>query len=106
VSIECTREVYLARSNDEIDSACAASPPFMACRFRTLLRANGKYTDDAEVLRPTPPWPPPSQGGESSGAVRAAILSFLFNWPSTGSGNHHAAKLAAFLARGTKRGRD
>ena len=28
-----------------------------------------------------------------------AILSFLFNWPSTGGGNHHTAELAAFLAR-------
>ena len=28
-----------------------------------------------------------------------AILSFLFNWPSTEGGNHHTAELAAFLAR-------
>jgi hypothetical protein len=31
---------------------------------------------------------------------RVAILSFLFNWPSTGGGNHHTAELASFLARG------
>jgi hypothetical protein len=31
--------------------------------------------------------------------VRVAILSLLFNWPSTGGGNHHTAELAAFLAR-------
>ena len=31
--------------------------------------------------------------------MRVAILSFLFNWPSTGGGNHHTAELAAFLAR-------
>jgi hypothetical protein len=31
--------------------------------------------------------------------VRVAIVSFLFNWPSTGGGNHHTAELAAFLAR-------
>ena len=30
--------------------------------------------------------------------MRVAILSFLFNWPSTGGGNHHTAELAAFLA--------
>jgi hypothetical protein len=30
--------------------------------------------------------------------IRVAILSFLFNWPSTGGGNHHTAELAAFLA--------
>jgi glycosyltransferase involved in cell wall biosynthesis len=57
-----------------------------------------------------PPLAPPSQGGErdcvarggddaSGGRVRVAILSFLFDWPSTGGGNHHTAELAAFLAR-------
>ena len=30
--------------------------------------------------------------------MRVAILSFLFNWPSTGGGNHHTAELAKFLA--------
>jgi len=30
--------------------------------------------------------------------VRAAILSFLFNWPSTGGGNVHTLELAKFLA--------
>ena len=33
------------------------------------------------------------------GPTRVAILSFLFNWPSTGGGNHHTAELAQFLAR-------
>ena len=41
-------------------------------------------------------------GGENSHraafSIRVAILSFLFNWPSTGGGNHHTAELAAFLA--------
>ena len=31
--------------------------------------------------------------------MRVAILSFLFNWPSTGGGNHHTAELAKFLAK-------
>ncbi|MFI5461271.1 MAG: glycosyltransferase [Isosphaerales bacterium] len=31
--------------------------------------------------------------------IRVAILSFLFNWPSTGGGNMHTAGLAQFLAR-------
>jgi glycosyltransferase involved in cell wall biosynthesis len=31
--------------------------------------------------------------------VRLAILSFLFNWPSTGGGNIHTVELAKFLAR-------
>ena len=32
-------------------------------------------------------------------ALRVAIVSFLFNWPSTGGGNMHTAGLAQFLAR-------
>ncbi len=31
--------------------------------------------------------------------VRVAILSFLFNWPSTGGGNVHTYELAKFLVR-------
>jgi glycosyltransferase involved in cell wall biosynthesis len=31
--------------------------------------------------------------------IRVALLSFLFNWPSTGGGNMHTAGLARFLAR-------
>jgi glycosyltransferase involved in cell wall biosynthesis len=34
-----------------------------------------------------------------SGPVRIAILSFLFNWPSTGGGNMHTAGLVDFLGR-------
>jgi glycosyltransferase involved in cell wall biosynthesis len=33
------------------------------------------------------------------GSVRVAILSFLFNWPSTGGGIVHTVELAQFLAR-------
>ena len=58
VSVECTRGACLARSIDEFDGACAASPALMACRFRSSLGLNGEYTDDAEVLWPTPPAPP------------------------------------------------
>ena len=32
-------------------------------------------------------------------AVKVAILSFLFNWPSTGGGIVHTVELAHFLAR-------
>ena len=31
--------------------------------------------------------------------VRVAVLSFLFNWPSTGGGNMHTAGLVDFLGR-------
>jgi glycosyltransferase involved in cell wall biosynthesis len=33
------------------------------------------------------------------GPGKVAILSFLFNWPSSGGGNVHTAELARFLAR-------
>ena len=64
MSAECTSGSCLARWIDETDWVCAASPACMACRFQTSLRPNGDYTDDAEVLRPTPGeakavWPTP-----------------------------------------------
>jgi len=31
--------------------------------------------------------------------VRIAVLSFLFNWPSTGGGNIHTAAIVDFLGR-------
>lgn len=34
-----------------------------------------------------------------TGPVRVAVLSLLFNWPSTGGGTVHTAELAHFLAR-------
>jgi glycosyltransferase involved in cell wall biosynthesis len=34
-----------------------------------------------------------------AGAVRVAVLSFLFNWPSTGGGIVHTVELARFLQR-------
>ncbi len=39
-----------------------------------------------------------SEPAEPEGPVRLAILSFLFNWPSTGGGNIHTVELAKFLA--------
>ena len=35
----------------------------------------------------------------ASPPIRIAILSFLFNWPSTGGGNMHTAGLVEFLSR-------
>jgi glycosyltransferase involved in cell wall biosynthesis len=35
----------------------------------------------------------------AAGAVKVAILSFLFNWPSTGGGIVHTVELAQFLGR-------
>ncbi len=39
-----------------------------------------------------------SQPGDTECPVRVAILSVLFNWPSTGGGNIHTVELARFLA--------
>ena len=83
---ECTSGLCLARSIDEVDWACAAAPACIACRFQTSLRPNGDYTDDPEVLRPTPgeakavwptpPYPPASQGGERKAACAQQRRSF------------------------------
>jgi glycosyltransferase involved in cell wall biosynthesis len=42
---------------------------------------------------------PPGLARPPGSPVRIAILSFLFNWPSTGGGNHHTAETARFLGR-------
>ena len=82
MSFECTRKACLARSIDEVESVCAASPACKACRFRTCLWANGEYTDDAEVLRPTPPGPPFTRGGKLSATAGICATKTLL-WPST-----------------------
>jgi hypothetical protein len=56
-----------------------------ACRFRTSLRANGEHTDDAEVLRLTPPPAAPlHKGGKRRLRVRNknAPLAFDSSAPS------------------------
>jgi hypothetical protein len=40
-----------------------------------------------------------ARASTSRDPVRVAILSLLFNWPSTGGGTIHTAELAHFLAR-------
>jgi hypothetical protein len=36
---------------------------------------------------------------DPAGRIRVAILSFLFNWPTTGGGNVHTYELAIFLEK-------
>ncbi|MDR3637364.1 MAG: glycosyltransferase family 4 protein [Isosphaeraceae bacterium] len=43
-------------------------------------------------------WAARSDRTESRDRVRVAILSFLFNWPSTGGGNIHTVELGRFLS--------
>lgn len=57
---------------------------------------------DAVFAGPTPadstPSVPPDESG-SSHPVRVALLSLLFNWPSTGGGTVHTAETGKFLSR-------
>jgi glycosyltransferase involved in cell wall biosynthesis len=39
------------------------------------------------------------QAAVAAGPIRVAVLSLLFNWPSTGGGNVHTIELCRFLAR-------
>jgi glycosyltransferase involved in cell wall biosynthesis len=41
----------------------------------------------------------PAESSQPEGAGKVAILSFLFNWPTSGGGNVHTAELARFLAK-------
>jgi glycosyltransferase involved in cell wall biosynthesis len=52
----------------------------------------------AAIAGEEPAPPAPGAPGPVS-AVKVAILSFLFNWPSTGGGTVHTFELAKFLAR-------
>ena len=70
-------------------AALALDPACRPARLNLdLLRAEG-LDDDA----PAPPAAP------IPGRVRVAILSLLFNWPSTGGGTVHTQELAHFLQR-------
>src|SRR5262249_37327690 len=57
---------------------------------RAHLRALGGETREA-ISSPVPLDRP-------TRAVRVAVVSLLFNWPSTGGGNVHSAELTKFLA--------
>ena len=53
-------------------------------------------------LAPSPSTPPVLDAASAlpaSQPIRVAVVSFLFNWPSTGGGNMHTAGLAQFLGR-------
>jgi glycosyltransferase involved in cell wall biosynthesis len=45
------------------------------------------------------PQAPPVKPTDAKTPIKVAILSFLFNWPSTGGGNIHTAELGRFLTR-------
>ena len=79
MSLECTNELCLARSIDEVEAACAAWPAFKACRFQTSSRRTASTLTMRSFCGPPlarrrlsgpPPLPPPSQGGEKKAAWR------------------------------------
>jgi hypothetical protein len=92
-------EVSLATVQDDLGELKLAPAPGMPA-FSPAPSATtpGGSAPQMARLEPRPPQtvcPHRMHGGP----VRVAILSFLFNWPSTGGGNHHTAELAKFLAR-------
>ncbi len=76
------------------------SPGRVAARARGVVEAALR---DRPAGRPTAGEPGPTGWPEPAapppgGPVRVAVLSLLFNWPSTGGGNIHTAELTKFLA--------
>ena len=80
----------------ELDRSC-----LMARLNRDLVQAELDVADhdDGVGLSLVPPPVAPQQRPTNDGPIKVAILSFLFNWPSTGGGNMHTAGLVDFLAR-------
>ena len=64
-----------------------------------LADVHGEERNDPEEQRQEAADPPRTQQTAHPTSIRVAILSFLFNWPSTGGGNIHTAELGGFLAR-------
>ncbi len=55
--------------------------------------------EDQSVAREKPESGTGNSIPRRSGPIRVAVLSLLFNWPSTGGGNMHTAGLVEFLGR-------
>ena len=77
----------------EMDSACEPARRNLAVLTPTALAAETGSGEEA------PSVPPTARSSESDEPIKVAILSFLFNWPSTGGGIVHTVELAQFLAR-------
>jgi glycosyltransferase involved in cell wall biosynthesis len=73
------------------DLACAPARANLAC----LEEAGTSHPEPVCVRRAEAP---PSPVGDGK-ACKVAVVSFLFNWPSTGGGIVHTVELAQFLAR-------
>jgi glycosyltransferase involved in cell wall biosynthesis len=84
------------------DPACRAARLNHDMLLAELERAGSGANNQAAPLQlvhaATPRVTTPTRSPDSA-PVRVAILSFLFNWPTTGGGNVHTYELAKFLAR-------
>jgi len=79
-------------------SALALDPECAPARLNlALLAADGLAPTSQGVPEKHSAAAPPVRNGQ--GPIKIAILSFLFNWPSTGGGIVHTVELAAFLAQ-------
>lgn len=112
---QSTKEpALLALTRNSLGVIAAIQGDFAAAEraFRTALETNADcslardnlallQTDRAatSVTTPQPAQTRSPTGTPQMRPTRIAILSFLFNWPSTGGGNFHTAELALFLNR-------
>jgi glycosyltransferase involved in cell wall biosynthesis len=71
-----------------------------ACEVaRANLELLEKDLGPAGAVAPAPPSSAPSVAVEQPCGGKVAVLSLLFNWPTTGGGNVHTAELVRFLGQ-------
>ncbi len=83
------------------DTSCVPARHNLALLDADALVGNGSHRGNGSLPVPSVGGDPPMQDANlSPGASgKVAILSFLFNWPSTGGGIIHTVELASFLRR-------
>jgi glycosyltransferase involved in cell wall biosynthesis len=82
----------------ELEAALALDPACQPARANLALlqeEAAANAVPPAALAEPAVPAGPVAPVG----AIKVAVLSFLFNWPSTGGGIVHTVELAQFLGR-------
>lgn len=79
------------RSALELDPECAPAQANLDALGEGRSRDSAHH-DAAEAV------PPARSLARQKRATKVAVISFLFNWPSTGGGNVHTAELTKFLA--------
>jgi glycosyltransferase involved in cell wall biosynthesis len=74
-----------------LDTACELARANLAMLAETV--------EPESDVSDAPATPTPRVDDAQEVATRVAIVSFLFNWPSTGGGNVHTVELGQFLSR-------